>query len=555
LLAHETGHALGLPDLYDYDGSSQGIGAWGLMGTGSHAELHSPAHLSAWEKEQLGWLRVQWINGDSGALRLPPVARDPLAYRYDIPGADGRYLLLENRQRLGSDRRLPGHGLLLWRVDPERGELGAWNTDERRGAVSLVEADGRGELTRGHRADSGDPFPGTAKRTDYDSRVDRGFRLSDIEERDGVITARLGVGTPSPSLRPRTPVVRLTALAGGGTVRDAVLIDRNGGAKFGFAVRMDAPWLAAARAGDTVFLAANPHGLEPGAHTDTVRLVDGAGATAARIVVSFYVAAPGLGQIVATQLPWSWGLAARHGQILQASYGWDQLGLRPRPRVLELWEGGTHPATLTRLPSDALYSPAIDHTGNAYVLARAGDENYLYRVTRGGGELIAARIGDSPAYGAATLPDGSIVVAEWNGRLHRVTPQGAVTPFDSVDTGLYQIASDSAGNLFAATYAGDVLRIGAGGERSVVATGFVPGRLVAVAVTRDGTLFVAERGGLGRILRIDPTGAQELVFRRDGAQFYGIAVDGEFLYAIDLSARQLLRIPVPGAGAAILSDR
>ncbi|MGH7461845.1 MAG: M6 family metalloprotease domain-containing protein, partial [Longimicrobiales bacterium] len=56
VLAHETGHALGLPDLYDYDGSSQGIGAWGLMGTGSHNARHSPAHLSAWEKEQLGWV-------------------------------------------------------------------------------------------------------------------------------------------------------------------------------------------------------------------------------------------------------------------------------------------------------------------------------------------------------------------------------------------------------------------------------------------------------------------------------------------------------------------
>lgn len=47
VLAHETGHALGLPDLYDYDGSTQGIGAWGLMGTGSHSARYSPAHLSA----------------------------------------------------------------------------------------------------------------------------------------------------------------------------------------------------------------------------------------------------------------------------------------------------------------------------------------------------------------------------------------------------------------------------------------------------------------------------------------------------------------------------
>ncbi len=136
MLAHEVGHALGLPDLYDYDGSSQGIGAWGLMGTGSHSLPHSPAHPSAWEKEQLGWVRVRWIESDSAALRLAPVETDATVYRFDVPDAGGRYLLLENRQRIGSDRRLPGHGLLLWRVDPERGELGAWNTDERRTILS-----------------------------------------------------------------------------------------------------------------------------------------------------------------------------------------------------------------------------------------------------------------------------------------------------------------------------------------------------------------------------------------------------------------------------------
>src|SRR5690606_4683109 len=105
VLAHETGHALGLPDLYDYDGSSQGIGAWGLMGTGSHATRYSPAHLDAWSKEQLGWVRVSWLR-DHTALRLAPVATSHHVYRFDEGAGSDRYLLFENRSRLGSDRFL-----------------------------------------------------------------------------------------------------------------------------------------------------------------------------------------------------------------------------------------------------------------------------------------------------------------------------------------------------------------------------------------------------------------------------------------------------------------
>src|SRR5690606_11344743 len=118
LLAHETGHALGLPDLYDYDGSSQGIGAWGLMGTGSHNSPHSPAHLGAWEKEQLGWVQVDWLTEDDFEFTMAPVQESRTVFRHDSPDGSGRYVLLENRQRLGSDRRLPGTGLLAWHIDP-----------------------------------------------------------------------------------------------------------------------------------------------------------------------------------------------------------------------------------------------------------------------------------------------------------------------------------------------------------------------------------------------------------------------------------------------------
>src|SRR5690606_33896032 len=114
----------------------------------------------------------------------------------------------------------------------------------------------------------------------------------------------------------------------------------------------------------------------------------------ARVVVDLRVALPGVPEIIASELPWSWGLAVRSGRVLQASYGWDALGLRPRPRVLQLWDGTHHPETLVRIPADALYAPAVvdDHT--AYVIARARNANYLYRLnSSGAASVVASDIG------------------------------------------------------------------------------------------------------------------------------------------------------------------
>src|ERR1044071_4242596 len=60
-VAHETGHAFGLPDLYDTRGETQGIGGWGLMGSGNYARPYSPSSYDAWSLNALGWATVDTL--------------------------------------------------------------------------------------------------------------------------------------------------------------------------------------------------------------------------------------------------------------------------------------------------------------------------------------------------------------------------------------------------------------------------------------------------------------------------------------------------------------
>src|SRR3989442_10256054 len=55
-VAHETGHGFGLPDLYSTDGSSEGIGEYGLMSSGNYTTGVSPSRMDAWSLNELGWV-------------------------------------------------------------------------------------------------------------------------------------------------------------------------------------------------------------------------------------------------------------------------------------------------------------------------------------------------------------------------------------------------------------------------------------------------------------------------------------------------------------------
>ncbi|MBN2288788.1 MAG: PQQ-binding-like beta-propeller repeat protein, partial [Candidatus Glassbacteria bacterium] len=226
IIAHEFGHILGLPDLYDRTGYqdypdfdySAGLGVWCLMagggegGDGQHMER--PTHLSAWCKIQLGWLTPTVLTA-SGTVTVRQAETAPEAL---IIWEDGyrssRYFLIENRQQTGFDEMLPGSGLLVCHVDENQRwgtrefNWGWVNDDETRKLVDLEEADGRDDLDKGaNSGDEGDPFPGSGNARafddnsvpdarDYDLRP-TGVKIGNISDSGPEMTAEVVVPGPA----------------------------------------------------------------------------------------------------------------------------------------------------------------------------------------------------------------------------------------------------------------------------------------------------------------------------------------------------------------------
>lgn len=196
-VCHEFSHVLGLPDLYDvnYSGHSS-PGVWDVMDTGCHLnESRTPAAYSALDRMLLGWLEPETIGDAPRTLSLPSICTSNKAYRIPTSNPD-EFFLLENRQQSGWDAALPGHGMLLWRINYQDSYWAAnqVNTGNSASHAFIVCADGRiGEGTY-----PGDPFPGAANVTGlnddgYPNMLSsRGERtnapLSSIIEAGGIIS-------------------------------------------------------------------------------------------------------------------------------------------------------------------------------------------------------------------------------------------------------------------------------------------------------------------------------------------------------------------------------
>ena len=127
VLAHETGHTLGLPDLYLFEAPPEdpgnwhaAVGGWDLMGliSGSGPEYF------AWT--ELGWLDdAQVVCADprrTTHARLSPVAESADAPRWQdamvvYPVSETRAVVVENRQPVGYDEAIGANGALVYTVD------------------------------------------------------------------------------------------------------------------------------------------------------------------------------------------------------------------------------------------------------------------------------------------------------------------------------------------------------------------------------------------------------------------------------------------------------
>jgi M6 family metalloprotease-like protein len=221
---HELGHILGLPDLYDLDGSGAGLGYWSVMALGNFLGAGwTPAHFDPWSKARLGFLHPILPTFDVDA-EFPPVESEPVVYKLWRNGQPlSEYFLVENRRRIGSDAGILGAGLLVYHVDESQGR----NSNNLRYMVGLEQADGLFQMNALHwgrnGGDDGDPFPGSSMSpgigawTTPDTRSfsgsESGVSIHDIVETGDRVRAHLRV-TAGP--RFETTNVRFRESAGDG---------------------------------------------------------------------------------------------------------------------------------------------------------------------------------------------------------------------------------------------------------------------------------------------------------------------------------------------------
>lgn len=129
IFCHEFSHCLGLPDFYTYTGVDI-LGEWDLLAMGSYNNGGwCPPNYTAYEREFCGWQQPVVLDAPVSISDMASLSDGGKTYKIvneALSANADEYYLLENRQKKGWDKYIPGQGLLVLHVDYDEN---AWYTN------------------------------------------------------------------------------------------------------------------------------------------------------------------------------------------------------------------------------------------------------------------------------------------------------------------------------------------------------------------------------------------------------------------------------------------
>lgn len=196
-IAHEFGHVIGLPDLYDIDYGQNyedymTPGEWHIMDGGSYNnDGKTPPNYTIYDKYFLGWKTPTNPGNTAQTLTLQAAGTSgfqgyQIATSNSLLAANNTNTVyyIENRQQSGWDKYLPGHGLVIWKIMYNQSVWEDNGPNDKDGSIRYAVVSASGATTGIGTA--ADPFPGTKKVTRWEGVTNK--PLLNITESGNVIT-------------------------------------------------------------------------------------------------------------------------------------------------------------------------------------------------------------------------------------------------------------------------------------------------------------------------------------------------------------------------------
>ena len=204
-MCHEFSHVLGLPDFYDAnyeeDGECVTPDTWSIMAGGADLNYgRTPCGFSLFERYALGFATPQVIDA-AGSYSLEALHSSNTGYRLNTQ-VNKEFFFIENRQKTKWDAALPGHGMLIFRVDSTSSSVWNYNSvnnNSNHPYYELLRAGGvRSNSNSISAGTASDPFPGTRNVTAINNETSPNLKtwsgklsnlaFRNIRESGGVIT-------------------------------------------------------------------------------------------------------------------------------------------------------------------------------------------------------------------------------------------------------------------------------------------------------------------------------------------------------------------------------